>query len=96
MLENKFKQKLSDELKSLFPGCMIIHTDPNVIQGLPDLIILYNNKWAALEGKKSIKEKYQPNQEYYIETLNNMSYASMICPENKEVVLNDLQSTFRS
>lgn len=54
MLENEFKTKLIKELKSLFPGCIVLHIDPNENQGMPDLLILYNNTWAALEGKKKL------------------------------------------
>ena len=47
MLENRFKTKLNNELRDLFPGCIILHMDPNEIQGIPDILILYKNKWAA-------------------------------------------------
>lgn len=95
MLESKFKTKLIQELRDLFPGCIVIHSDPTDIQGIPDLIILYNDKWAALEGKRFATADLQPNQEYYIRLMNQMSFASFIFPENKEEVLNALQSAFR-
>ena len=91
MLEGKFKTKLIEDLHELFPGCFVLHNNANEIQGFPDLTVLYNNMWACLEGKKSLKEPYQPNQEYYLEVLDHMSFASMICPENKEAVLYELQ-----
>ena len=62
MLENRFKTKLKGELEELFPGCLILHLDPNEMQGIPDLLILYEDKWAALEGKKSANAPIQPNQ----------------------------------
>ena len=92
--ESTFQADLKKELFSLFPGCEILKTDANDIQGFPDLIILYENKWAALECKRSLREIYQPNQEFYIEKLDGMSFASMICPENKEAVLDELQQAF--
>lgn len=95
MLENKFKTKLIKELEDIFPGCIVIHTDPNETQGLPDLIILYNDKWAALEGKKSSNASHRPNQDYYVDLMNDMSYAAFIYPENKEEILYELQQTFR-
>ena len=94
MLENRFKTNLIKELERRFPGCIITHLDPNEIQGIPDLLILYKNKWAALEGKKDIKASARPNQEYYVELMNEMSYASFIYPENEEVVLNELSQVF--
>lgn len=78
MLENRFKTLLVRELKALFPGCIIIHPDPDEIQGIPDLIILYKDKWAALEGKRSAISTHRPNQDYYVELMKDMSYAAFI------------------
>ena len=66
MLENRFKTKLVNELKDIFPGCIVIHMDPNEIQGVPDLLILYKDRWAALEGKKDAYASHRPNQDYYV------------------------------
>jgi hypothetical protein len=96
MLESKFQSKLIDELEFLFKGCIILKNDANYIQGFPDLLILYNNTWAALECKQNSKSSYQPNQEYYLGVLDKMSYASAIWPEIKEEVINELQHTFRT
>ena len=95
MRENKFQSELIKELKERFPGCMVLKNDPNYIQGIPDLIVLYNDKWASLECKKSANEKKQPNQPYYVEKMNDMSFSSFIYPENKEEVLDGLQSALR-
>ena len=95
MLENKFKTKLVEELEELFPGCIVLHLDPNEIQGIPDLIILYEDKWAALEGKKNANASHRPNQDYYVDLMNRMSFAAFIYPENKEEVLYELQQAFR-
>lgn len=95
MLENKFKTKLIRELTDRFPGCMIFHLDPRERQGSPDLIILYKDTWASLEGKKSANETPRPNQPHYVEVMNEMSFASFIYPENKEEVLNELEKSFQ-
>lgn len=94
MLENKFKTKLVKDLETMFPGCMVLHLDPNEIQGIPDLLILYKNKWAVLEGKKNQFATHQPNQDYYVNLMDQMSFASFIYPENKEEVLYELQQAF--
>ena len=95
-LERVFQSELIKELKDLFPGCIILKNDPTYIQGIPDLLILFEDKWAALEVKKSITASHRPNQEFYVNKMGRMSYANFIYPENKEVVLNELQETFFS
>jgi len=96
MKENDFQSKLIIELKSKFVGCEIIKNDSNYIQGICDLIILYNNKWAMLEVKQSKEAKKQPNQEYYVDKFGKMSYAAFIYPENKEKILNELERSLLS
>jgi hypothetical protein len=95
-LERDFQAKLIKELKQIFKGCIILKNDPTYIQGIPDLIILYENKWAALEVKKSRTASHRPNQEYYVDVMDQMSYATFIYPENKEEVLYELQQTLFS
>lgn len=95
MLENRFKTNLVKEIKNMFPGCIIAHLDPNEIQGIPDLLILYKDKWAVLEGKKSANATHQPNQDYYVDRMNDMSFAAFIYPENKDEVLDELYLYFK-
>nr|DAO53491.1 MAG TPA: Nuclease [Caudoviricetes sp.] len=94
MLENKFQAKLIKELKKEFPGCMVLKNDSSYIQGVPDLLVLYKDKWASLECKKSAKAKHQPNQDYYVDKMNEMSHSAFIYPENKDEVMSDLKKTF--
>ena len=96
MLENKFQSKLVKDLKDRFPGCIVMKNDSSYIQGIPDLLVLHKNKWASLECKKNANAKRQPNQEYYVEKMDAMSFSRFIYPENKEEVLNELQQTFKS
>ena len=90
-LERDFQAKLIKELKVMFKGCIIVKNDPNYSQGIPDLLILYNDRWAALEVKKSATAHHQPNQEYYVDLMDQMSFAAFIYPENKEEILYELQ-----
>lgn len=94
MLENKFQSKLIKELKKEFPGCMVLKNDPTYIQGVPDLLVLYKDKWCALEVKKSATAKHQPNQDYYVDKMNEMSHSAFIYPENKDQVLDNLRKAF--
>ena len=94
MLENKFQSKLIKEIKSIFDGCIVTKLDSSHIQGIPDLLVLYKDKWACLEVKKSMNASRQPNQKYYVDKMNNMSFSRFICPENKEEVLHELKHKF--
>lgn len=96
MLESQFQTKLIKELKKLFPGCIVMKSDSGYLQGIPDLLILFNDKWAALECKQHAGAKKQPNQEYYVGKMDEMSFSRFICPENEEEVLHDLQRSFQS
>lgn len=94
MIESNYQAKLVKKLKSIFPGCIVMKNDPQLIQGIPDLTILYKDKWACLEVKKSQTAKHRPNQDYNIEKMNNMSYAAFIYPENEEKIFSELEEVF--
>ena len=91
MRENEFQAKVIQEIRSKFPGCIVLKNDANYIQGVPDWLILYNDKWAALECKKDKTSSHRPNQDYYVSLLDGMSYAAFVYPENKKEVLNELE-----
>lgn len=90
MEENKYQGKLIKKIKKLLPGCMILKNDPNYIQGIPDLSVFNKTKWATLEVKRARGAEHQPNQDYYVDEMNKMSFSRFIFPENEEEVLNDL------
>jgi len=92
--ERDFQSDLIQELKKSFPGCVVMKTDSGYIQGIPDLLILYKNKWAALECKQHSRAKRQPNQEYYVGLMDEMSFSRFVHPENKEEILHALQQAF--
>ena len=96
MLESKFQADLIKDIKNMFPGCVVMKNGSSYIQGIPDLLVLYNDRWASLECKKSEGARKQPNQEYYVEKLDSMSFSRFIFPENKEEVLRELQSAFQA
>ena len=94
MLENTFQANLIKKIKSSYPGCIVMKNDSSYIQGIPDLLVLYKNKWASLECKKSEKARHQPNQDYYVDQMNNMSFSRFIYPENEATVLDELKLIF--
>jgi len=93
-IESNFQRKLKKELKARYPGSYVLKTDPSEVQGIPDLLVLYKNKWASLEVKKDKHAKHRPNQDHHVERMNSMSYSAFIYPENKEEILNELDRTF--
>ena len=93
-LESKFQKELMDEIREEYPGCVIIKNDSGYIQGFPDWTILYKDKWAVLEAKRDAKAKKQPNQDYYVDQLDQMSFSRFVYPENKEEVMNQLKLIF--
>ena len=95
-LERDFQSGLIKELKQLFPGCVVLKNDSSYIQGIPDLLVLFNDRWAMLEVKRSSSASHRPNQEYYVDLLDKMSFSRFICPENKEEVLHELEQSFES
>ena len=92
--ESQFQAKLIRKLKAMFPGCFVLKNDANYIQGFPDLTVMWKDKWALLECKRESEAHKQPNQQYYIDRGNEMSFARFISPENEEEVLHDLQQAF--
>ena len=94
MLESTYQNRLIRKLEKIFPGCVVLKTDPSYIQGFPDLLILYRDKWAALEVKARRTAAVQPNQAYYIDLLWDMSFSAFIYPENEEEVLDGLRQSF--
>lgn len=95
-LESKFQKELMDEIRERFPGCITIKNDSSYIQGFPDWTVFYNNKWATLEIKRSNNASKQPNQDYYVGVMNDMSFSRFVYPENKYEVLDELEYFFRN
>lgn len=95
MREGAYQKQLIDKIVALFPDCLIVKNDPGYKQGIPDLLILFDDKWAMLEIKTSPTSIIQPNQQYYVDKLDGMSFAAIVHPDNEEMVLDALQSTFR-
>lgn len=91
MLESKFRAKVVKKLYATFPGCLILLNDATQLQGIPDLVIFHGDRWGMLEFKASSTSAHQPNQDYYVQMLGEMSFAEFIYPENEEEILRGLQ-----
>ena len=94
MRENEYQAKLIKKIKQAIPGCTVLKNDPNYLQGIPDLTVLYKDKWALLEVKAEEGAPSQPNQEYYIEHFSNDTFATFVYPENEKEVLLGIQQAF--
>lgn len=94
--ENEYQGELIKRIEALIPGCLVLKNDPNYIQGIPDLLILYHDKWAVLEVKRSAKDPHRPNQDYYINTFGEWVYSAFVFPENEEEILYELQRALQS
>lgn len=90
MRESKFQAKLIKDIKERLPDCIVLKNDPTYLQGIPDLTVFNNDKWAMLEVKKSADASHQPNQDYYVEKMDHMSFSRFIYPENRDEVFSDL------
>ena len=95
-LERDFQAKLIKDLKRLFPGCIVLKNDAQYRQGIPDITILYGQRWATLETKRGTKSAARPLQPYYVDRMNRMSFSSFINPENRQEVLDALQTALRA
>lgn len=93
-LESEFSLDLKDEVKRRFPGCFIIKLDANQVQGIPDLLILWGRFWAILETKRGLRSVRQPNQEFYVNMFDEMSFAAFVHPLNYRDVLDDMERAF--
>lgn len=94
MTEGAYQARLIRRIKALFPGCVVLKNDSEFMPGIPDLTIFYGSRWAMLEVKADATSPNQPNQEYYVIGMNNLSFAAFIYPQNEEDVLNALQQSF--
>lgn len=95
-LETEFRTQLVKDLEELLPGCIVLYNDAQTRQGIPDLVVFYGNRYGFLEVKRSEKETRQPNQTYYTELFNEWSYGAVIYPENRELILDEIQRALGS
>lgn len=91
-----YKRRFMDTLEELYPGCMLLILDSGHIQGIPDLLMLWGDRWAAFEVKASKNASRQPNQDWYVNQMNEMSFSAFVYPQNEEAVLHALEQEFQA
>lgn len=96
MRESAYQAGLIRRIRSRFPGCVVLKNDASYRQGVPDLIVLYGPRWGMLEVKGRANFRSEPNQDWYVDTLDEMSFAAYIHPSNEDEVLNALQRSLHS
>lgn len=96
MTEAEYQEKLRKKIEKRFPGVMILKNDPNYIQGIPDLMVIYGQKWAALEVKLDENAKHRPNQDFYIQKMNDMGFAAFIFPQNEKEIIDAMERSFKA
>lgn len=96
--ERDYQGGLIKRIEKRFPGCFVMKNDEQHRQGTPDLTVLYGDRWAVLEVKRSEDELNNPvpNQSYYVNRLNEMGFSAFIYPENEAEVLDEIQRAFQS
>lgn len=100
MVESEYQASLIKKIRKDLPGSIILKNNSAYLQGIPDLSIFYGARWGMLEVK--IKEPvpgssdFEPNQEWYIETIGKMYFCRCIFPKNEREVLRGLYKALRS
>lgn len=92
-VEASYRSELIRRIQRRWPRCVILPTNPQRRQGICDIVILFDRCWAMLEIKREPNARRRPNQEFYVDQFNGMSFAAFIYPEIEDEVLDDLQST---
>lgn len=94
--ERNYQKGLIQRIKKRFPGSIVMKLDAKYKQGIPDWLVLYKDKWATLECKADKKSTKRPNQDIWVDKMNDMSFSSFIYPDNEEEVLNEMERSFKA
>lgn len=90
--KSAFKRKLLELARQKRKDLVIIEVYDQ--RSMPDVIVLCGEKWAALEFKRSSQAAHRPNQDYFVDKLDQMSFATFVHPQNEEEVINELEFFF--
>lgn len=89
--ESDFQAKVIKKLKAM--GLVVVKNQagPGVPTGFPDLTAFGEGIYFCLECKASARAKKQPRQDYWVNKLNEWSYAAFIYPSNYDKVISDIK-----
>ena len=90
--ESSFQHSVIKELEERYPGCVVMKNATGFKNGFPDITMYYGPIWAMLECKREEDADKRPNQDYWVERLNRMSFARIIYPENRVDILGELDT----
>lgn len=96
MLESKYQALVIERLQAVFPDCIILKNDPEYFQGVPDLLVLNGPWWAMLEVKPSARARVRPNQRWWVDVFDTMSFGAFIFPENEDEVFDALERSYQA
>lgn len=92
ILEKDFQKAFIRQIKIILPNSIAIKNDANYLQGFPDWTVIDGPRVYVFEAKAFKNANRQPNQEYYINTINNAGgFARFVYPENMQEVLDEIQ-----
>ena len=95
MLESKFEKDFCARVREEL-GRNRCHTlKLTVSKGIPDRLILFNDRYAMLEFKRDANAKVQPGQPGWVRHLDNIAFARFVYPDNGEQVYKELMEYFK-
>lgn len=89
-LERSFQHEVIQELKERYPDCVVMKNATGFKDGFPDITMYDGERWAMLECKREKAARKRPNQKYWVNRMNSMSFARFIFPENRKEVMAEL------
>lgn len=89
--ESDFQAKVIKQLKSMGLAVVKNQAGPGVPTGFPDITAFGEGIYFCLECKTSARAKKQPRQDYWVNKLNEWSYATFIYPSNYDKVMSEIK-----
>ena len=89
--ESDFQAKVIKQLKAMGLAVVKNQAGPGVPTGFPDITAFGEGIYFCLECKASARAKKQPRQDYWVNRLNEWSYAAFIYPSNYDKVMSEIK-----